>query len=249
VSGALTIAGGAMQANTAQKQKEQAEALRKQTRDMQVEQMVPQYMQVFRGRKALALAGLPGMDQYEAMLEQNLAANLKAIRENSPRGGSTVNAISQIFEQQNAANTELAARNDAYKAGLNKEALADLWNMGDKQRELELNLQGRQAEGYRQANALEAAGTANTQTGINTITGAIGSTATALTKNAEGNSNAMWKKYLDDMMATGGGYNTPSAPTYSPGQEITLPAYKASDYMWDYSFGGTPSYVNAPTIQ
>lgn len=247
VSAGLTIAGGAMQTNTAKEQKEQAENLRKQTRDMQIDAMVPQYLQKFRGTKSLALAGLPGMDKYEDMLATNLAANLKAIKENSVRGGSTVNAISQILEQQNVATNELAAKNDAYKSGLQREALGDLWNIGDKQRELELNLQGRQAEGYRQANALEAAGTANKQTGINTITGALGSTVTALTKNGTDNSNAMWQAYLDSLYNSNGSPTpNPTAPGLQTGQEIQLPDYKASDYMWDYNFGGTPSYMTPP---
>lgn len=236
LSMAASIGGGALEASAAKKQAEQAAKLRKQTDAMQPGQLQPEYYKKFQGDQALALAGLPGIDLYKDWLAGNMATNLRSIKENSPNGAASVNAISLALGGENAAINKLGMADAEYRAKYNDAALSDLWNLGDKKQGLVDANNERKKLGYAQANNLEAAATGNKQTAWNTILGSIGSTATELTKNFE---NDMWSKSF----ATNN-----VAPEAAPQTGYDNNGFEVSknpnSYLADQSIWGVNNYSN-----
>lgn len=241
LSMAASIGGGALEASAAKKQAEQAAKLRKQTDAMQPGQLQPEYYKKFQGDQALALGGLPGIDLYKDWLAQNMATNMRGIKENSANGASAVNAISLALGGQNAAINKLGMSDAEYRAKYNDAALSDLWNLGDKKQALVDANNERKKLGYAQANNLEAAATGNKQTAWNTILGSIGSTATELTKNFE---NDMWSKsFAMNNVAPA----NPTAPVMAPAGQQELTGFNPSEYSaWNYQPNFSPSYTTAP---
>lgn len=235
ISTLATVGGGMLEQSAAKDQAEQAANLRKKTDAMQPGQLQGEYWKKYSGDQAMALGGLPGIDLYKDWLAQNMATNMRGIKENSPNGAAAVNAISLALGGENAAVSKLGINDAEYRAKYTDAALDDLWSIGDKKQGLVDDVNKRKALGYSQANNLEAAATGNKQTGWNTILGAIGSTATELTKNFE---TDMW----DKSMAT-----DTASPVYpaAPGTELTN--FNPSEYsMWNYQPNFSPSYTTPP---
>jgi len=206
-SGIGAIISGAEEMQTADQQRRQAANLRQQGLNLQVEQLRPEFRQKYFMDLAAAQGGLPALELYKQYVAQNTANNLRAIRDASPSGASTVNAINNLVDKQNTAINMLNEKDAIYRNGMMEKTGDDLWNIGTQERGLELYRNQERDRMLGQANALEAAGTANKQTGINTITGAAGSTANDIFSNTTAWNNIMGKGPAQNVDWTKTNYN------------------------------------------
>lgn len=231
ISAGAGIASGIMKGIAAKKQAAQAALVRQQALDAQKQTLRPEFLQAQRMRQMSVLAGLPGYDLASNALDANTAAAVRSIRESSPDGGSTLAAISAAIGQQNAAQNQLSIKNSEYKAGQFDKLTGDTWNIGEQQRGLEDRRDLIQKQGLQAASALENASTYNKQNGFDTITGAIGSTASALSSYAGKQRDdakminlmkLMYPELYKKMAAAKTGTATPAAtvdPTATPYQD------------------------------
>lgn len=232
---ATGLIGGALEANAAQRQAQQAERARKDALATQKQAIRPEFLQKYRADQMAALNGLPNYEQALGNIQANTANQVRTIRESSPTGEATLAAISAALGQENAATRDLSGADAQYRAGLEKDARGTLWNLGEQERYLENIRDSQKREGLAAAGALENAATYNKQNAANKILGSIGSTAAGLANNYTEQQN--YGNYLNLLNSIyGGGAGTtgqspmitaPQVPTlYSsaPSNNVSAPA-------------------------
>jgi len=202
------IAGGVMQGVAANKQRQQAEQIRKAALMAQKAGLRPEYAAKLRLDQMLASSDQPGLDQYKKSQEQMLATHLRTIREASPNGAATVAAISAALANENQDMNRILAGNEAYKAGKMADVGNTLWNVGDKQRYLEDLRDQEKARGLTAASAFENAATANKMNAANTIIGSLTSAGSNMMSNMQQQENQdaltkMYNAYLMNEYKTG----------------------------------------------
>ncbi len=183
LSMAATIGGGALEADAAKKQAAQAEKIRQDALRLKTQPLRPEFQQKKNMDMAAYLAGFPGYEQMKLALGEDLANSIRSIHESSPSGAAAVTAIAAVQRQKEKAMTDLGVKNAMFKTDALNQLGNTVWNIGEKQRQLEDIRDKQKAEGLTAANAFDAAATYNKMGGINKILGAVGSTATSLTKN------------------------------------------------------------------
>lgn len=201
---AATATAAGLSANVAAQQKKRAEALRQEGINTPKEMLRPEYIQALRSARFSEQAGLPGKELWKNYLDNRLATQARNIRESSPSGQATLEALSAAYGQNADSLNQMAINDSQFRSGASKDVRNMLWDTGGEQRKLELEQTRIKENLFSGANALENASTANKQGAINQIAGAVGSTATAITGNIqEANKNKMWSDYLKGLTATG----------------------------------------------
>ena len=172
IGAGLSAIGGILDMADAAKQKEEAEKIQKKAEQVKKQPLEKEYLQALRGKKMLALSGLPEIDQAKESIDLGAANALKSIKEASPYGGSVVDAINAVINKGSQQKAQLDAQQAQAKLGLQKDVLDTLWNVGGQQRELTKEQRTRQEALYSQAQDLMAAATANKQIGREKAIGA-----------------------------------------------------------------------------
>ncbi len=170
-SSLATVAGGATDIDTANKQADEAKKLQSDAMHLPVESLRPEFWQKYLMDANQANTGMPGLDMYKNMLAQQAAAHFRAIQNSSSSGGEAVNAISKLLYTQNNAVGELGAKNAEYMGAKQNETGQDLWNIGVQQRALEMWRNQERDKMLAQVANLKAAATANRASGIKNIIG------------------------------------------------------------------------------
>lgn len=192
-----TTVGGALQQRGAQQQAEQAAKARKAALNKGVDAMRPEYLKKLQMDKMNALSDVAGIDFAKKQLEAQTANQLRAIRESSPSGTATVNAISAALGQRNSDEQKLAVQNLEHKQKALGQVSSDLEMLGNKGMALEERRDQWKREGLQAASALENAATANKMTAASTIIGGLTSGLSSIGKTAQnqGYINALSKAY------------------------------------------------------
>ncbi len=180
-----TTVGGIMQQKGAQQQAEQAAKARKDALGLKTDAMRPEYLKKLQMDKMAALSDMAGIGFAKNQLEGQTANQLRAIRESSPSGSATVNAISAALGQRNADEQKLAIQNATYKQNALDKVSGDLEMLGNKGMALEERRDQWKREGLQAASALENAATANKMTAASTIIGGLTSGAASIGKAAQ----------------------------------------------------------------
>jgi hypothetical protein len=202
-----SLAGGLMQSAAAKKQAAQAAKIRKDALGTQTEPLRSEFLKKKRIDEMGYLSGLPAYELAKSDIKDTAASNLRAIRESSASGSSTVNAISAALAMGDKAQMGLDIKNAEYKAGKLGDVGNTEWAIGEKQRQLEDLRDQQKKEGLTAASAFENAATANKMNAVNTITGALGATAASIGKTAQ---NQQYMNMLTDIYGKDGA-TTPAA--------------------------------------
>lgn len=210
LSAAGTIAGGLMQKSAAEKQAKQAEQVRKQALATQKQALRPEFANKKRLEEMAYLSGLPALSTAQQNIDEDIASNIRAIRDSSPSGGTAVQAISAALQMGNKAKRNLDIQNAEFKANKLSDVGRTEWAIGEKQRQLEDIRDAQKREGLIAASAFENAATANKMNAANMITGALTSTGAALGKTAQ---NQQYMKMLENTYGAGGGATTTTPTT------------------------------------
>lgn len=193
-----TTVGGALQQRGAQQQAEQAAKARKAALNKGVDAMRPEYLKKLQMDKMNALSDVAGIDFAKKQLEAQTANQLRAIRESSPSGTATVNAISAALGQRNSDEQKLAVQNLEHKQKALGQVSSDLEMLGNKGMALEERRDQWKREGLQAASALENAATANKMTAASTIIGGLTSGLSSIGKTAQ---NQWYVKALSNAYA------------------------------------------------
>lgn len=177
LSGVAALGGGIASLIASQKQKEQAENLRKQTMAMKPLPLQKEQLQKLDATKFAALAGLPTYELYKNALNEQGAQSLRNIRQTAPTGSAALEATTAVNMAQNAALNDLAAKDALAKLELQKEARTAMGEVGALKDAQRLRTDKLQMAGLEQVSKLENASTYNKQLGLTTMLGAAGKTA------------------------------------------------------------------------
>lgn len=168
----LSALGGVFDVVDAQTQKEEAEKIQREAEKVKKQPIEKEYLQALRGKKMLALSGLPEYERAKENIDLGAANALKSIQESSVYGGSVVDAINAVLNKGSQQKADIDVQQATAKLGLQKDVLDTLWNVGGMQRELTKEQRARQEALYSQAQDLMAASTANKQIGREKAIGA-----------------------------------------------------------------------------
>jgi hypothetical protein len=227
ISMAGGIAGGILEKNEAEDQAAQAEKVRKEALGLKPDKLNKEFYQKLRKDQMSELAGLPGKQLWQQMLEQKTANDMRSIRESSPNGAAALASASAALGQENQALNTLAIKDSEFRQDAANTVGNDLWNLGLQKRGNEDRRDQWKREGLQAASALENAATANRMGGANKIIGSIGSTATALSSNAQGQSNnQQWMDFLKDYYMKNG--QLPTSSTVGSGDTLQ------ANNIWNY---------------
>lgn len=172
IGAGLSAVGGILDMVDAQKQKEEAEKIQKKAEQVKKQPLEKEYLAALRGKKMLALGGLPEYERAKENIDLGAANALKSIKESSPYGGSVVDAINAVLNKGSQQKADIDVQQATAKLGLQKDVLDTLWNVGGQQRELTKEQRTRKEALYSQAQDLMAAATANKQIGREKAIGA-----------------------------------------------------------------------------
>lgn len=240
LSMAATIGGGALEASEAEKQKEQAEKIRNDAKNMKPQAIQDEYLKSLRMDKMAAISGMPALEYDKSQIENNTARTLRSIQESSPSGAATLAAMGAAKALESNSLSDILAKNEAYKANANVTLSNALKGIGGEKQSLQDKMNEMKKDQLRAASGLEAAGTYNKMQGINKILGAAGSTASSLFKqvgDGKDNNDELVKKIMAMIAAQKGGVNT----------DAQAGASVDANNVWNYQPNITPDYVTAPT--
>jgi hypothetical protein len=172
IGAGLSAIGGILDMADAQKQKEEAEKIQKKAEQVQKKPLEKEYLQALRGKKMLALGGMPDYEARKEQLDIDAANALTSIKQASPYGGTVVDAINAVLNKGSQQKQLLAGEQGRFKTAAQQDVLNTLWSVGGEQRELTKEQQAMKAALYSQAQDLMAASTANKQIGREKALGA-----------------------------------------------------------------------------
>lgn len=173
LSMAASLGGGALQADSAKKQAAEAARIRQQALNTQKAPLQADYLAALHQARMKAISGLPGAEQYKGDLASQLADQIRYIRMAAPGGNAALSAMSAAVQNQNRSLNDLQAKDAAYRSGAQDNLQSTLWNVGDKNRDLELYRDLQKNQGLTAASAMENASMFNKQRGIDTILGGV----------------------------------------------------------------------------
>lgn len=183
ISGVTGVVGGITNIIAAQQQKEQAEAEAK--KKIAKRAIDPAFYQKKNMDLMASLSGLPAYGQAQNALDAQTANQMRTIEEYSPNGAATVAAISAALGQQDKATNDLSMKNAEYKAGKMNDVGNDLLTIGEQNNRAYDQQQAKILQQATNVSAMRNAAMANQQTGINSILGSVGSTASSLQAGAD----------------------------------------------------------------
>jgi hypothetical protein len=174
LSSLASIGSGALQADAARKQAAQAANIRQQAMATQKESIRPEYLAALHMAQMKALGGVPGMNEYQGNLGQELADQIRYIRMAAPGGNQALAAMSKAVAGRSAAFNQLQGQDMAYRSAAQGDVAKTLWDVGAQQRGLETYRDTQRNAGLTAASAMENAAMLNKQRGIDTALAAGG---------------------------------------------------------------------------
>lgn len=219
ISGALGLVGGILQKTAAEKQADQAAQIRKDALATEKQALRPEFLRSMRIRKMQALQGMPGKDLAELGLDEDIAANIRGIKESSPQGATATAAISALLNRANAQKRNIQQQDAQFRYDATGKVADTEWELGNQQRGLEIAQINQRNQGLTAAAGMENAAMANDMTGNNTILGSISSTASSLANNArpaqnDGGFQTWYNNYMASQQPQA---TTQAAASYGPG--------------------------------
>jgi hypothetical protein len=183
LSSLASIGSGALQADAARKQAAQAANIRQQAMATQKEAIRPEYLAALHMSQMKALGGLPGMNEYQGNLGQELADQIRYIRMAAPGGNQALAAMSKAVAGRSAAFNQLQGQDMAYRSAAQGDVAKTLWDVGTQQRGLETYRVTQRNAGLTAASAMENAAMLNKQRGIDTALAGTAGGANQVTDN------------------------------------------------------------------
>lgn len=244
IGAGLSAVSGILDMVDAQKQKQEAEKIQREAEKVKKQPIEKEYLQALRGKKMLALSGLPEYERAKENIDLGAANALKSIQESSVYGGSVVDAINAVLNKGSQQKADIDVQQATAKLGLQKEVLDTLWDVGGMQRELTKEQRARQEALYSQAQDLMAASTANKQIGREKAIGAgihgVGGLAKIL-------GNIDMSKYGGGRQGSGGNYTEQGAD--DAGATVTdgttdLGTFLSPDPNNPYKIRGASPYIS-----
>lgn len=141
--------------NRAKQQRARASELIAESKQIKKTPLRKEFEQARRGADMMATQGLASTFTAQKQLDADAANNLKAIQQSSPSGAIASAAIASTIGDKNKATQELLARDAEFRTQGARQALNTLWQVGEKERDLEIEQRERREALQRRAMALE----------------------------------------------------------------------------------------------
>jgi len=165
-----------------QEQKERAKKLIKEAENVKKRDIRPEFMTALNEAELLAQSGMPTYGAAKANIDANSANALRSIREASPYGGVTADAISAVLTNQNKELTNLDATQGEFKLRNRQNAIQELKGVGAEQERLIQEQLAEKRAIMASAEALQQASTANKQNLLETVGSTVAGLGTSLGK-------------------------------------------------------------------
>lgn len=170
------------QFQVAKEQKKRAGELQEEAKNVKKREIRPEFMTALNEAELLAQSGMPTYGAAKQNIDANSANALRSIREASPYGGVTADAISAVLTNQNKELTNLDATQGQFKLGNRQNAIQELKGVGAEQERLTQEQLEEKRRIMASAEALLQAGTANKQNALETVGSTVAGLGTALGK-------------------------------------------------------------------
>lgn len=170
------------QFQVAKEQKKRAGELQTEAKNVKKREIRPEFMTALNEAELLAQSGMPTYGAAKANIDANSANALRSIREASPYGGVTADAISAVLTNQNKELVNLDATQGQFKLGNRQNAIQELKGVGAEQERLTQEQLEEKRRIMASAEALLQAGTANKQNALETVGSTVTGLGTALGK-------------------------------------------------------------------
>ena len=170
------------QFQVAKEQKKRAGELQQEAKNVKKRDIRPEYMTALNEAELLAQSGMPTYGAAKANIDANSANALRSIREASPYGGVTADAISAVLANQNKELVNLDATQGEFKLRNRQNAMQELKGVGAEQERLTQEQLDEKRAIMASAEALLQSSTANKQNALETVGSKVTSLGTALGK-------------------------------------------------------------------
>jgi len=170
------------QFQVAKEQKKRAGELQQEAKNVKKREIRPEFMTALNEAELLAQSGMPTYGAAKENIDANSANALRSIREASPYGGATADAISAVLTNQNKELVNLDATQGQFKLGNRQNAIQELKGVGAEQERLTQEQLEEKRRIMASAEALLQAGTANKQNALETVGSTVTGLGTALGK-------------------------------------------------------------------
>lgn len=170
------------QKRTSMLQAEDAKKLDEAARNVKKRDIRKEYKEVSEDARLLAQSGMPTYGAAKANIDANSANALRSIREASPYGGVTADAISAVLGNQNKELVNLDATQGEFKLRNRQNAMQELKGIGAEEERLVQEQLAEKREIMANAKALREASTANKQIALENIGSTVAGLGTSLGK-------------------------------------------------------------------
>jgi hypothetical protein len=170
------------QFQVAKEQKKRAGELQQEAKNVKKREIRPEFMTALNEAELLAQSGMPTYGAAKANIDANSANALRSIREASPYGGVTADAISAVLTNQNKELTNLDATQGEFKLRNRQNAMQELKGIGAEEERLTQEQLDEKRKIMASAEALLQSSTANKQTALENVGSTVTGLGTALGK-------------------------------------------------------------------
>ena len=170
------------QFQVAKEQKKRAGELQQEAKNVKKRDIRPEYMTALNEAELLAQSGMPTYGAAKANIDASSANALRSIREASPYGGVTADAISAVLANQNKELVNLDATQGEFKLRNRQNAMQELKGIGAEQERLTQEQLDEKRRIMASAEALLQSSTANKQTALENVGSTVTGLGTALGK-------------------------------------------------------------------
>jgi len=187
------------QFQVAKEQKKRAGELQTEAKNVKKREIRPEFMTALNEAELLAQSGMPTYGAAKENIDANSANALRSIREASPYGGVTADAISAVLANQNKELVNLDATQGQFKLGNRQNAIQELKGVGSEQERLTQEQLAEKRAIMASAEALLQSSTANKQNALETVGSTVTGLGTALGKgiSAGADINTLKAKGMD----------------------------------------------------
>lgn len=163
-------------------QKERAKKQIEEAENVKKREIRPEYMTALNEAELLSLKPMANYEAAKANIDANSANALRSIREASPYGGVTADAISAVLANQNKELVNLDATQGEFKLRNRQNAIQELKGVGAEQERLIQEQLAEKRAIMASAEALQQASTANKQNLLETVGSTVAGLGTSLGK-------------------------------------------------------------------
>ena len=170
------------QFQVAKEQKKRAGELQQEAKNVKKREIRPEYMTALNEAELSALKPMANYEAAKANIDANSANALRSIREASPYGGVTADAISAVLGNQNKELVNLDATQGEFKLRNRQNAMQELKGVGAEQERLTQEQLAEKRAIMASAEALLQSSTANKQNALETVGSTVAGLGTSLGK-------------------------------------------------------------------